>query len=249
MNQKNETIYGIHAVHHLIKQNPDRVLNLWIIDKKKNSRDLTEIVLLSKKSGLNIEHVSKLAMDKHTDHGVHQGVMAKIKSGDLWSEKDLPKIIENCVDAPPLLLILDGVQDPHNLGACIRTANAAGVTAVIIPKDKTVSVTSTVRKVACGAAEYTPIISVTNLSRTIKSLKEIGIWMVGTDSAATQNLYDVDLRPPIAMVMGGEGTGLRKNTRDHCDFLVSFPVHGIVESLNLSVATGVCLYEVLRQRD
>lgn len=249
MNQKTETIYGIHAVCHLIKQNPDRVLNLWVIDKKKSTRELTEIILLCEKNGLNIEHVSKLTMDKHTSNGVHQGVMAKIKSGDLWSEKDLPKILENCVDAPPLLLILDGVQDPHNLGACIRTANAAGVAAVIIPKDKSVSVTSTVRKVASGAAEYTPIISVTNLSRTIKQLKERGIWLVGTDSEATQNLYDVDLRPPIAMVMGGEGSGLRKNTRDHCDFLVSFPVHGIVKSLNLSVATGVCLYEALRQRD
>ncbi len=244
-----EIMYGIHAVRHMLMQNPDRVLSLWALDSKAHSRELSDVIALCQQLKLPVEYVSKSAMDKHTGNGTHQGVMARIKPGVKWHENDLPDIIDACVSQPPLILVLDGVQDPHNLGACIRTANAAGVAAVIVPKDKTVSVTSTVRKVASGGVETTPVISVTNLSRTIRMLKELGIWIVGTDSAADHELYDVDLAVPVAIVIGSEGKGLRKNTKDQCDYLVSLPIHGIVESLNLSVAAGVCLYEALRQRN
>jgi 23S rRNA (guanosine2251-2'-O)-methyltransferase len=160
---------------------------------------------------------------------------------------DLATLLAN--PAPDmLLLVLDGVQDPHNLGACLRTANAAGVNAVILPRDRAVAVTPAVRKVAAGAAEITPVITVTNLARSLRELREAGVWTVGTDDKADQSLYDINLKMPLAMVLGAEGEGLRENTRKHCDFLVSLPMRGIVESLNVSVATGVCLYEVLRQR-
>jgi 23S rRNA (guanosine2251-2'-O)-methyltransferase len=249
MSKNIEYLYGIHSVRHLLTYNPEQVLTLWVIDSKARSRELSEIISISKQTGLPMEYVSKSTMDKHSNHGVHQGVMARIRHGVKWHENDLPKIIKNSVAEPLLLLILDGVQDPHNLGACVRTANAAGVVAVVIPKDKTVSVTSTVRKAASGGMETTPVISVTNLSRTIRMLKEEGIWIVGTDSSAERKIYDIDLNIPIAIVMGSEGKGLRKNIREQCDYLVSLPIYGIVESLNLSVAAGVCLYEALRQRN
>jgi 23S rRNA (guanosine2251-2'-O)-methyltransferase len=249
MSRKSETIFGIHAVKHLLEHNSDKVLNLWVLESRAGSKELSEIVNISKKEGIVIELVNKNTLDKHSNHGVHQGVLAKIRIFEDWSEKDLPEIIENCDKSPPLILILDGVQDPHNLGACVRTANAAGVEAVVLPRDKTVSITSTVRKVASGAIESTPVIYVTNLSRTMKFLKEQGFWLVGTDGSSTQQIYDIDLKSPIAIVMGSEGKGLRKNTKEQCDYIVSLPMHGIVESLNLSVASGVCLYEVLRQRE
>lgn len=149
---------------------------------------------------------------------------------------------------PPFLLILDNVQDPHNLGACLRTADGAGVHAVIIPKDRSVHLTSTVRTVACGAAEHVPLVEVTNLARVLDQLKEGGIWIVGTADSAVKSIYEVDLKGPLAVVMGSEGKGLRRLTAEKCDFLVSIPMHGAVESLNVSVATGVCLYEAVRQR-
>jgi 23S rRNA (guanosine2251-2'-O)-methyltransferase len=161
---------------------------------------------------------------------------------------ELDDILDRNKDTLPLFLVLDGIQDPQNLGACIRTANAAGVDAVIIPRDKSVAVTSTVRKVASGGVENTPVITVTNLARAINRLQTAGIWIVGTDNNADKTLYELDLAIPLAIVMGAEGKGLRRNTREHCDYLASLPMHGMVESLNVSVAAGVCLYETLRQR-
>ncbi|MEW5796002.1 MAG: 23S rRNA (guanosine(2251)-2'-O)-methyltransferase RlmB [Candidatus Zixiibacteriota bacterium] len=151
-------------------------------------------------------------------------------------------------ELPPFLLILDNIQDPHNLGACLRTADGAGVHAVIIPKDRSVHLTSTVRTVACGAAEHVPVVEVTNLARVMDQLKEAGIWLVGTSDKAAQSLYQIDLKGPLALVMGSEGKGLRRLTSEKCDFLVSLPMHGTVSSLNVSVATGICLYEAVRQR-
>lgn len=148
----------------------------------------------------------------------------------------------------PFLLILDGVQDPHNLGACLRTAEAAGVNAVVIPKDRSVTITDTVRSVACGAAERLPLVSVTNLARTMRQLSQSGIWIVGTSDNAEKSLYQLDLTMPLAMVMGSEGKGLRRLTSEHCDFLGRIPMHGSAKSLNVSVATGVCLFETVRQR-
>ena len=148
----------------------------------------------------------------------------------------------------PLLLILDGVQDPHNLGACLRTADAAGVSAVIAPRDRAVGLTPTVRKVACGAAEAIPFIQVTNIARTLRELKDRGIWLVGADGAAEMDIFSAGLRGPLGLVMGAEGEGLRRLTREHCDFLVRIPMAGTLESLNVSVATGICLFEAVRQR-
>ncbi len=152
------------------------------------------------------------------------------------------------LDVPPLLLVLDGVTDPHNLGACLRTADAAGVHAVIIPKDKSATLNSTVRKVACGAAEVVPLVAVTNLARALEKLRQKGLWVVGTAGDAEQTLYQQDMTGPLIVVMGAEGTGMRRLTREHCDFLVNLPMQGSVSSLNVSVATGVCLFEAQRQR-
>lgn len=169
------------------------------------------------------------------------------KSVSSKSENELYELIEK-LEQPAFLLILDGIQDPHNLGACLRTADAAGVHAVIAPKDRAVSLTSTVIEIASGAAENIPFVPVTNLVRTLKELKEMGIWLVGTSDKAAESIYDIDLRGPIGIVMGAEGRGLRRLTEDCCDFLSNIPMLGSVECLNVSVATGVCLFETVRQR-
>jgi 23S rRNA (guanosine2251-2'-O)-methyltransferase len=163
------------------------------------------------------------------------------READLWAHLE-------ALDHPPLVLVLDGVTDPHNLGACLRSADAAGVDAVILPKDKSASVTPVVRKVACGAAETVPLHAATNLARVLKGLKERGIWLYGAAGEARSSLYAQDLTGPAALVLGSEGAGLRRLTREHCDFLVHLPMAGAVSSLNVSVATGVCLFEVVRQR-
>ena len=177
----------------------------------------------------------------------HQGVLAWVRSPKPRLEKDLPDLLQG-LDRPPFLLILDGVQDPHNLGACLRTADAAGVHAVIAPKDNAAGLTPTVCKVASGAAETVAYVQVTNLARAMDRLKEQGIWLTGTAGEATTDVYQADLKGPLGLVMGAEGSGLRRLTRERCDHLVRLPMLGRVESLNVSVATGICLYEALRQR-
>jgi 23S rRNA (guanosine2251-2'-O)-methyltransferase len=164
----------------------------------------------------------------------------------ILDEGDLPELLEGKTDA--LVLILDCIQDPHNLGACLRTADAAGVTCVIMPKDKSAPITETVLRVSCGGAENVPIVRVTNLARAMEKLKELGVWLVGTADEATQSIYDMDLKGPSGIVMGAEGEGMRRLTGEHCDFLVRIPMAGRVECLNVSVATGVCLFEAVRQR-
>ncbi len=159
----------------------------------------------------------------------------------------LEELLER-TETPPLILVLDGVTDPHNLGACLRTADAAGATAVIVPKDKSATLTPVVRKVACGAAEVIPLVAVTNLARTLEKLQQRGLWVVGTAGEAEQEIYQQDLTGPLVMIMGAEGKGMRRLTREHCDFLVKLPMAGSVSSLNVSVATGVCLFEAVRQR-
>lgn len=175
---------------------------------------------------------------KHTDFTARVNIL---------DSDDLMELVEK-LEVPPLLLILDDITDPHNLGACLRTAEAAGVHAVIVPKDRSVSLTDTSRRIACGAAEIVPFVRVTNLARTMTQLQDAGIWLVGTADEAEANLYLANLTGPLALVMGSEGSGLRRLTREHCDFLVRIPMAGSVESLNVSVATGVCLYEAVRQR-
>ena len=248
MAKQNEMIYGLHAVKHALKENPELVLNLWLQEGKKSSEAIDDIIALAKVNAITIEQVSRHTLDKHCGDVTHQGVLLKRRLSDGRSNASIEDVLARPKPEPFLFLILDGVQDPHNLGACLRTANAAGVDAVIIPKDNAVSVNATVRKVASGATEHTPVITVTNLARCMRRLQEAGVWIVGTDDEAGHKLYDVDLKIPLAIVMGAEGKGLKHNTREHCDYLVNLPMLGTVESLNVAVATGICLYEVIRQR-
>lgn len=247
MTRKTEIIYGTHAVRHAIKKTPGAVLELWVQDGKHNSREITGILQMAGAAEISIQHVSRDAMDKISDGGVHQGILIRrrARTGNIT---DLDSLLHTIKDTTPLLLVLDGIQDPHNLGACIRTANATGVAAVIIPKDRAVSLNETVRKIASGAAEHTPVITVTNLARTLEQIKQQGIWCFGLAEEAGEEVYATDLTVPLALVLGAEGKGLRQNTRNHCDKLVKIPMAGEVESLNVSVATAVCLYEALRQR-
>ena len=241
-----EDIIGIHAVTELLNQRSSTVAQL-IVQTGRNDKRVSAIRELARDSGIKIAEMSKEEMDRRFA-GVHQGVAA-IASGDsrTMSEKELLIMLAG-LDHDPLLLVLDGLTDPHNLGACLRTADAAGVDAVIIPKDKSVGLNSTVRKVASGAAETVNLVSVTNLSRCIESLKARGIWIIGAADTAEKTLFEQDMAGAIALVMGSEGSGMRRLTRESCDHLVSIPMAGALSSLNVSVATGVCLYEANRQR-
>ncbi|HEV2523584.1 MAG TPA: 23S rRNA (guanosine(2251)-2'-O)-methyltransferase RlmB [Gammaproteobacteria bacterium] len=243
---REDLIYGIHAIQHLLNSKPEQFLELHIQDTHDN-KSLLSLASLAKTLGVNVSGVSKKQLDQWLPERNHQGVAAKVRLQPLLTEDDFSTLIDAC-DKPPLFLILDGVQDPHNLGACLRTADAVGVTAVIIPKDRSASLTPVVRKVASGAAETVPLVQVTNLVRAIEMLKKLGVWIMGTSMQTTQSLYQVDLKGSVAIVLGAEGTGLRRLTEEHCDILMQIPMMGVVESLNVSVAAGVCLYEATRQR-
>ena len=247
MARKTEIIYGIHAVEHVLKRSPEDVLELWLLDSRKTSKEIDAIQKLAEKAGINLQFISKPALENVTGDAVHQGVAVRRRAGT-QNFDDLDTLLEQSGDSVPLLLILDGVQDPHNLGACLRTANATGVDAVIIPRDRAVPVNATVRKIASGAAEHTPVITVINLARTMENLQQRGIWCFGLAEDADNSLFETDLSVPVALVLGGEGKGLRQNTRKHCDKLVHLPLRGQVESLNVSVTAAVCLYETVRQR-
>ena len=187
-------------------------------------------------------------LDRVTEEANHQGVLAYCETARVYSEQDLGRLLES-IAQPPLILVLDGIQDPHNLGACFRSADAAGVHLIIAPKDKSVGLTPVVSKVASGATETIPFVQVTNLARTLEKLKELGIWIYGAAGEAEQSIYQTNMTGPAAIVLGSEGEGLRRLTREHCDVLVKIPMHGTVSSLNVSVAAGVMLFEVLRQRN
>ena len=247
MSSNTEIIYGIHAVRHALRRSPDTVLELWVQEGKEQSEEIKTILSNAVASDISIQYVSRNAIEKLSAGVVHQGVVIKrrVKRAAI---SDLKSLLESLQHSSPLLLVLDGVQDPHNLGACLRTANAAGADAVLIPKDRAVSLTATVRKIASGAAEHTPVITVTNLSRALDQLTQHGIWCFGLDGDAEEDIFNADLAVPLALVLGAEGRGLRENTRNHCDKLVRIPMLGQVESLNVSVATAVCLFESVRQR-
>ncbi|MED5523978.1 MAG: 23S rRNA (guanosine(2251)-2'-O)-methyltransferase RlmB [Pseudomonadota bacterium] len=238
-------IFGIHAIEGAIERQPETLLKLWVARERQDQR-LADVVADAQSMGLAIEWVAKKTLDEKSKGAVHQGVMAEIKAAKALNENKLAELLERAQQ--PLLLVLDGVTDPHNLGACLRTADAAGATAVIVPKNNSASLNATVRKVACGAAETVPLVEVTNLARTLRSLKEQGVWIVGTAGETDKTLYGTRLTGPMALVMGAEGKGLRRLTREHCDELVAIPMAGLVSSLNVSVATGVCLFEIVRQR-
>ncbi|MCX7120496.1 MAG: 23S rRNA (guanosine(2251)-2'-O)-methyltransferase RlmB [Gammaproteobacteria bacterium] len=245
--KNHDIIYGLHAVKTALETRPRDVLQLLLLEGRHDQR-FSEINALAEKAKVPRETMSNAQLEKIVgEHARHQGVIARCKPMAAWTEKTLMDCLEN-KSTPIVLLILDGVQDPHNLGACLRSANAFGVTAVIAPKDRAASITDVVRKVACGAAEHTPFIAVGNLHRTLLQLKEQGVWLVGLDSEASLGLSQVDLKGNIGIVMGGESDGMRRLTKEACDYLAQIPMQGSVESLNVSVATGVTLYEVRRQR-
>ncbi len=247
MSKRTEQIFGIHAVNQVLEMSPDRILNVWI-QEAINSESIHAISELVKKLGLSIQTVPRATLSKMTRNQNHQGVIIEVKPEKKKTEHDLDDVLEQNKDSKPLYLILDSVQDPHNLGACIRTADAAGVTAIIIPKDRSASINETVRKVASGAVENVTVISVVNLVRAIKKIKDAGVWVVGTAGDADQSIYDLDLKIPTAIIMGGEGKGMRASVQKECDYVASLPILGQIESLNVSVATGVVLYETIRQR-
>jgi 23S rRNA (guanosine2251-2'-O)-methyltransferase len=246
-----EWVFGIHTVQVILKTAPERIERL-LVAKQKNPR-LQKMVDLASQRQIAVEKVSSEELDKHAAGNNHQGVCALCKSGETCDEKWLYRRVEALMDVgsdhPPLLLILDGVTDPHNLGACLRSADAVGVDAVIIPKDNSVGLTPVVQKVASGAAEAVPLVVVTNLARCMAELQERGVWITGTTDQTDTSVFDFVFDGAVALAMGAEGGGLRRLTKEHCDQLVSIPMQGVVSSLNVSVATGVCLYEIYRQRN
>ncbi len=249
MAKNEELVFGIHAVNALINKAPERFIEIFLLKGRQDER-LMPIINLAKKYGLGAQLVNRKVLDDKSDGEQHQGVVARIRPSKIYTDNDLDDILLAATNSSvaPFLLILDGVTDPHNLGACLRNADAAGVQAIIVPKDNAAQITPTVRKVAVGAAESVPLVQVTNLARTMKYLQQQGVWIVGTAGETDTCLYDVKLAGPIALVMGAEGKGMRRLTRENCDQLVKLPMAGDVSSLNVSVATGICLFEMVRQR-
>lgn len=238
-------VIGIHAVEAVLRKDRDRVRELLIADNRHDRRT-GKLAALAREVGVSLRRVSRGELDALVD-GNHQGVAARCEAAAVRTENELPVFLAS-LSKPALLLVLDGVTDPHNLGACLRSADAAGVDAVIVPKDHCAPITPVVRKVASGAAETVPLFVVTNLARCLRTLQEAGLWLVGAAGEADAAIYDLDFTVPVALVLGAEGSGMRRLTREHCDYLASIPLAGSVSSLNVSVAAGVCLFEALRQR-
>ncbi|MFC6634159.1 23S rRNA (guanosine(2251)-2'-O)-methyltransferase RlmB [Microbulbifer taiwanensis] len=246
-----EIIYGLHAVQALLKSSPQQVQELLLLRGRKDQR-LQKIIAQAEKNSIAVRFADRRALDEKVgDEGNHQGVVA-VCAGQtrVHDERFLQELLQQLAQKSeaPFLLVLDGVTDPHNLGACLRSAEAAGVHAVIAPKDKSAGLTPTAIKVACGAAEVLPFVTVTNLARTLQQLQQAGVWIFGAAGEAEQDIYQSSLTGPMALVMGAEGSGLRRLTRENCDHLIKIPMAGEVSSLNVSVATGVCLFEAVRQR-
>ena len=240
-------VYGLHTVSALLAQRPGSIKKLLVASGAKNAA-LDGLVEKAVAAGVAVQTVPRSELEVIAPGARHQGVLAVVRAVSYErSEKSLPDFLAALTE-PALLLVLDGVQDPHNLGACLRTADAAGVHALIMPRDRATGITPVVHKVACGAVESVPVFRVTNLARTLRLLRDTGIWIFGASDDAEVDLYSSDLQGPIALVLGGEGGGLRRLTREHCDHLLAIPMAGQVESLNVSVAAGVLLFEARRQR-
>ena len=240
-----ELIFGFHALDALLDTHPEKVLEVWMLKGRDDER-LNGLQARLLEVGVKTQLANRTALDNKAKGGQHQGVVAKVQALPTLNESDLEQLLSK--QDTPFLLVLDGVTDPHNLGACLRTADAAGVHGVIVPKDNSASLTPVVRKVACGAAEVVPLFQVTNLARTLRLLQDQGIWVVGTAGEADHSVFQSTFKGALALVMGAEEKGMRRLTREHCDELVSIPMAGSVSSLNVSVATGVCLFEMVRQR-
>ncbi|HET9862266.1 MAG TPA: 23S rRNA (guanosine(2251)-2'-O)-methyltransferase RlmB [Steroidobacteraceae bacterium] len=241
-------MYGLHAVRALLTRHAGRVGTVTIAEGREPR--MAEVEALARAAGKHVKRAPIGSFRQLFGDAVHQGVYVEVQPLPPWREEELLGALAAALEVgeKPCVLVLDGVQDPHNLGACLRTADATGALAVVIPKDRAVQLNATVRKVAAGAAETTPLAVVTNLARLLRLLKDAGLWIVGADAEAPKLAHEVDLAGPIALVMGAEGAGLRQLTRQTCDFLVRLPQQGSVDSLNVSVATGMLLYEALRQR-
>lgn len=241
-------LFGFHAVLSRLRQHAASIQEI-LIDRDRVDARMKDLLSMAESAGVRFMQVERVRLDGLAGlGGRHQGVIARVVDTPI-PYKDIHDILESDLQEPPFFLVLDGVEDPHNLGACLRVADAMGVHAVIAPKDRAVGLNATVRKVACGAAETVPFIAVTNLSRTLRELKDAGVWVVGAAAEAEQDLLASRFDGPIALVLGAEGTGLRRMTAENCDALVRIPMFGSVESLNVSVASGICLYEVRRQRN
>jgi 23S rRNA (guanosine2251-2'-O)-methyltransferase len=238
-------VHGLHSVRSVLQRAPQRLRRL-MVDARRDDPRMRELLQLAQQAGIAVERVDARQLVGRVGAVAHQGVLAEIKPLMPWGEDDLVEAVAARPDA--LLLVLDSVQDPHNLGACLRTADACGALAVVVPKDRAAGVNPTVRKVAAGAAETTPVATVTNLVRALRLMKDAGLWVVGADVAGEKLAWEADLTGGKALVLGGEGDGLRELTRKTCDLLVRLPQVGAVESLNVSVASGMLLYEALRQR-
>ncbi len=236
-------VFGFHAVLSRLRANPGSVIEIFLDETRKDAR-AKDLAAAAERGAVRLMRVPTKRLDGFYGGGRHQGVVARVEVQSL--EKSLDEILEKV--EKPMLLVLDGVTDPHNLGACLRVANAAGADAVIAPKDRAAGITPAVSKVASGAAEATPYLMVTNLARTLAEIKQRNIWAIGTDERAAKTLYETDLPDSIAWVLGAEGEGMRRLTRESCDVLVKIPMRGEVESLNVSVAAGICLFESLRRR-
>jgi 23S rRNA (guanosine2251-2'-O)-methyltransferase len=237
-------VFGFHAVLSRVRADPSSVLEIFLDETRTDAR-ARDLVTAAERAGVKLVRVPKRRLDGFYGGGRHQGVVARI---DMKSAADTVEELLEGVHGPPLLLVLDGVTDPHNLGACLRVANAAGAHAVIAPRDRAAGITPAVSKVASGAAEATPYLMVTNLARTLASLKERNIWVVGADERASASLHEANLPDSIAWVLGAEGEGMRRLTRESCDLLVRIPMQGEIESLNVSVSAGICLFESVRRR-
>jgi 23S rRNA (guanosine2251-2'-O)-methyltransferase len=243
MSNTTPLIYGFHAVFSCLTKQPERITAI-LVDQHRRDQRMQQLLVLAEQKKVEIKRQSRADLDKILDQGAHQGVIAFVKPQA--HHEHLESFLDELTT--PFLLVLDGVQDPHNLGACLRTANAAGVNAVIAPKDRAVGITPVVEKVASGATFDTPFFQVTNLARTLTQLKDRGIWLYGTSDHAETLYSEADYRGAVAIVMGSEAKGMRRLTEEHCDYLIRIPMLGTVSSLNVSVATGVCLFEVVRQQ-
>jgi 23S rRNA (guanosine2251-2'-O)-methyltransferase len=239
-------VYGLHAVHAVLKRRPKDVVRLSIAAARDDAR-VRELRELAAKHGVKATGATADSLDQETGGAAHQGVVAVVRPSAPLDENSLLDLL-TATPGPALVLVLDGVSDPHNLGACLRTADAAGATAVVAPRDRAAGLTPVVRKVAAGAAETVPFAQVTNLARALRDMKQAGLWIAGTAGDGDQELFQADLAGPLAVVMGSEGRGLRRLTRECCDFSLRLPMRGAVASLNVSVAAGIVLYEALRQR-
>ena len=239
-----KVLFGFHAVGVRLKTTPRSIIEIYYEPTRRDAR-MRQFLERANEAGVRLIEADGMRLAKLAGSHGHQGVAARVEI--LAQTSSLDDLLDG-IEGPPLLLVLDGVTDPHNLGACLRVADGAGAHAVIAPKDHAVGVNATVAKVASGAAETVPYFMVTNLARTLNELKERSIWCIGTSDGTSKTIYQADLKTPVALVMGAEGEGMRQLTRKTCDELVGIPMRGAVESLNVSVASGVCLYEALRQR-